>query len=105
MPLGDMLAHPELPPGLIEPALDVLSEIVPTERELIRVVVEVIIELREDDTTDNNDIQSIAVTYIFVTLHAYADHSTPGDRRTMKVCQILLKLPPLPSPEINRHGE
>lgn len=55
----DMLAHPELPPGLIEPALDVLTEIMPTERELIRVAVEIIIELREDDNDDNHDFQSV----------------------------------------------
>jgi condensin complex subunit 3 len=59
-----MLAHPELPPGLIEPALDVLGEIMPTERELIRVVVEIIIELREDDVRDNYDLQSIMVMSI-----------------------------------------
>jgi len=60
-----MLAHPELPPGLIEPALDTLSEIMPTERELIRVVVEIIIELREDHNGDNHDLQSTAVIFLF----------------------------------------
>lgn len=45
----DMLAHPQLPPGLIARALDLLKEIVPSERELIRVVVETVIELREED--------------------------------------------------------
>lgn len=66
-----MLAHPELPPGLIEPALDVLTEIMPTERELIRVAVEIIIELREDDNDDNHDFQSVMVISIFssVCLH------------------------------------
>ncbi|TFK34512.1 nuclear condensing complex subunit [Crucibulum laeve] len=46
-----MLAHPELPPGLIERCVDVLKEIMPSERDLIRVVVEIIVELRdgEDD--------------------------------------------------------
>jgi condensin complex subunit 3 len=64
-----MLAHPELPPGLIEPALDVLSEIMPTERELIRVVVEIIIELREDDNGDN-ELQSVLVMSIsFFCMH------------------------------------
>ncbi|KAJ7032450.1 nuclear condensing complex subunit [Mycena alexandri] len=43
----DMLAHPQLPPSLIERCLDVLKEIMPTERELIRVVVEVVMDLRE----------------------------------------------------------
>lgn len=44
-----MLAHPHLPPGLIERCLDVLYKILPSERELIRIVVEIIIELRDDD--------------------------------------------------------
>ncbi|KAG6907366.1 hypothetical protein DXG01_009187 [Tephrocybe rancida] len=54
----DMVAHPELPPGLINACLDVLKEILPTEKELIRVVVEVIIDLREDEQ-EINDVQSI----------------------------------------------
>ncbi|KAK0494637.1 nuclear condensing complex subunit [Armillaria luteobubalina] len=45
----NMLAHPELPPGLIEPCLDVLKEISPSERELIRVIVEIVVDLRDDD--------------------------------------------------------
>ncbi|KAJ7863492.1 nuclear condensing complex subunit [Mycena olivaceomarginata] len=47
--IRDMLAHPHLPPGLIERCLDVLKEIMPTERELIRVVVEVVVDLREGE--------------------------------------------------------
>ncbi|KAG6812899.1 hypothetical protein H0H92_015634 [Tricholoma furcatifolium] len=54
----DIIAHPALPPGLINPALDVLKEILPNERELIRVVVEIIIELREEDQ-EINDVQDI----------------------------------------------
>lgn len=44
-----MLAHPELPMGLIARCLDVLKEIMPSERDLIRIVVEIIIELREGE--------------------------------------------------------
>ncbi|KAJ7708500.1 hypothetical protein B0H16DRAFT_1746224 [Mycena metata] len=40
IPQSDMLAHPQLPPGLIEHCLDVLKAIMPFKRELIRVVVE-----------------------------------------------------------------
>ncbi|KAF7325644.1 hypothetical protein MKEN_00414300 [Mycena kentingensis (nom. inval.)] len=47
-----MLAHPQLPPGLIARALDVMKEILPTERELIRVVVEIIVDLREPEDGD-----------------------------------------------------
>ncbi|PPQ76775.1 hypothetical protein CVT24_010736 [Panaeolus cyanescens] len=45
----DMLAHPQLPPGLIERCLDVLKGITPSERDLIRIVVEIIVELRESE--------------------------------------------------------
>ncbi|KAK0203511.1 nuclear condensing complex subunit [Desarmillaria ectypa] len=48
----NMLAHPELPPGLIEPSLDVLKEISPSERELIRVIVEIVVDLRDDDDNE-----------------------------------------------------
>jgi condensin complex subunit 3 len=49
-----MLAHEQIPEILIEWCLDVLSNILPTERELIRVVVEVVLDLRDED--DRNDI-------------------------------------------------
>ncbi|KIK68659.1 hypothetical protein GYMLUDRAFT_68514 [Collybiopsis luxurians FD-317 M1] len=51
----DMLAHPHLPPGLIEHCLDVFRKILPSERELIRIVVEIIIELRDDDSPPVDD--------------------------------------------------
>ncbi|PBK90011.1 ARM repeat-containing protein [Armillaria gallica] len=55
----NMLAHPELPPGLIEPCLDVLKEISPSERELIRVIVEIVVDLRDDD---DNEIAEVNPT-------------------------------------------
>ncbi|KIM46792.1 hypothetical protein M413DRAFT_23143 [Hebeloma cylindrosporum] len=50
----DMLAHPQLPPGLIERCLDVLKEIMPSERDLIRVIVEIVVELREGEEDAEN---------------------------------------------------
>lgn len=52
--IEDMLAHPHLPQGLIASALDLLREIVPSERDLIMIVVEIIIELREGDEDVEN---------------------------------------------------
>ncbi|KAJ6624265.1 nuclear condensing complex subunit [Mycena sp. CBHHK59/15] len=63
----DMLAHPQLPPGLIERCLDVLKEIMPTERELIRVVVEIVMDLREDDEPEMNEVQDNDTTQSDVT--------------------------------------
>ncbi|KAJ2914546.1 hypothetical protein MD484_g5881, partial [Candolleomyces efflorescens] len=51
----EMLAHPQLPPGLIERCVDVLKEIMPSERDLIRVVVEIIVELRETEEVEGID--------------------------------------------------
>lgn len=45
----DMIGHADLPPGLIGLCLDVLRELISDERELIRVVVEVVVDLREKD--------------------------------------------------------
>ena len=42
-----MRAHPELPESLIEPVNCVLSVMSPNERDLVRVVVEIINELRD----------------------------------------------------------
>ncbi|KDR80169.1 hypothetical protein GALMADRAFT_62541 [Galerina marginata CBS 339.88] len=52
--MKDMLAHPQLPPGLIERCLDVLKEIMPSERDLIRVIVEIVVELREGEEDAEN---------------------------------------------------
>jgi len=43
-----MIAHEGLPGSLIERCMDVLKEIMPNERDLIRVVVEAIVDLRDD---------------------------------------------------------
>ncbi|KAL5480828.1 YCG1_1 [Sanghuangporus weigelae] len=43
----NMLAHPGLPEGLIDPCVGVLQVMSPNERDLIRIIVEVISELRD----------------------------------------------------------
>jgi hypothetical protein len=63
-----MLAHPELPPGLIERCLDVLKEIMPSERDLIRVVVEIIVELRE---TEEPDVEDPPVCFIVLLVTCF----------------------------------
>ena len=44
-----MLAHELLPETLTEPCMDVLKQSSPNERELIRVIVEMIAELRDGE--------------------------------------------------------
>ena len=54
--VGDMLAHELLPESLMDACLDVLKETTPSEREIIRIVVEIINELRDSaGGTDNED--------------------------------------------------
>ena len=59
--LEDLLGHPQLPPGLIEHCMNVLKKIMPSERDLIRVIVEIIVELREgeDDAENADDPQAL----------------------------------------------
>ena len=54
-----MLGHPQLPPGLIEHCMNVFKKIMPSERDLIRVIVEIIVELREGDDDVENDPQAL----------------------------------------------
>lgn len=61
----DMLAHPQLPPGLIERCLDIMKEIMPSERDLIRVVVEIVVELRDGEPDEQNDEPPVGVSSYF----------------------------------------
>lgn len=60
-----MLGHPQLPPGLIEHCMNVLKKIMPSERDLIRVIVEIIVDLREgeDDAENADDPQTLVGSY------------------------------------------
>ncbi|THH30647.1 hypothetical protein EUX98_g3519 [Antrodiella citrinella] len=51
----DILAHELLPEHLLDSCLDVLKETTPSEREIIRIVVEIINELRDSATEDGAD--------------------------------------------------
>ena len=67
--LEDMLGHPQLPPGLIEHCMNVLKKIMPSERDLIRVIVEIIVELREgDDDAENADDPQVLVGYCCIPI-------------------------------------
>jgi len=46
-----MLTQEELPESLTGPCLDVLKEVLPDERELIRIVVEIVHKLRDRENT------------------------------------------------------
>ncbi|EMD32178.1 hypothetical protein CERSUDRAFT_143953 [Gelatoporia subvermispora B] len=59
----EMLAHEFLPESLIDPCMDVLAETAPDERELIRVVVEIVCTLRDDGesgTVEQSQLQTQA---------------------------------------------
>lgn len=62
-----MVAHPELPQSLISPCVGVLHVMSPNERDLIRLVVEVISELRDKPSDDDISVSTLASTVaIFV---------------------------------------
>ena len=44
-----MLAQPTLPLDLIDPCMEMMKAMMPSEREFVRVIVEVIIDLRDDE--------------------------------------------------------
>ncbi len=44
-----MLTHPALPLDLVDPCMDVMKAMLPSERELVRVIVEIIIDLRDGE--------------------------------------------------------
>jgi condensin complex subunit 3 len=50
-----MISQESLPPSLTSKCLDVLSKLTPNEKELIRIVVEVVHELR-DPVDDENEV-------------------------------------------------
>ena len=84
----DMLAHPELPPGLIERCLDVLKEIMPSERDLIRVIVEIVVELREseeeEEVADELPVRYISQVLDFADFVILCDSSTMTNRMFRK---------------------
>lgn len=50
--LGDMLLQDSLPESLLQPCLDVLRTLSASERDLIRVVVEIVQDLRDPGDGD-----------------------------------------------------
>lgn len=54
MLVGHMISQEALPSGLVTPCLDVLRTLSSSERDLIRVVVEVVHELR--DANDDDEV-------------------------------------------------
>ena len=53
--LGDMLGKHNLPETLLAPCLDVMRTLSSSERDLIRIVVETVHELRNSVDTDDDD--------------------------------------------------
>lgn len=50
--IGDMLTRTDLPEGLIGRCMDVMKDILPDEREFVRVIVEVMNEVKDKEHTD-----------------------------------------------------
>jgi condensin complex subunit 3 len=57
--LGEMISQPDLPESLIPKCMDILVKIANSERDLIRVIVDVVSELREGQGDEEMDAVSI----------------------------------------------
>jgi condensin complex subunit 3 len=58
MDLGEMISQPNLPEILIPKCMDILVKIANSERDLIRVIVDVVSELREGQGDEEIDAVS-----------------------------------------------
>lgn len=61
-----MLAHPELPETLVRPCIGVLNVMSANERDLIRIIVEVINELRDPESPASTIDDEMVVNYILL---------------------------------------
>lgn len=64
--LGDMLSQEELPEGLLSKCLDVLRVLSPNERDLIRVVVEIVQDLRDPGDIEDEENANVSLSYMYV---------------------------------------
>ncbi|XP_006463480.1 hypothetical protein AGABI2DRAFT_208301 [Agaricus bisporus var. bisporus H97] len=55
--IKDMLTHPGLPLDLIDPCMEVMRAMLPSERDFIRVMVEIVIDLRDEDEEEPVDAE------------------------------------------------
>ena len=60
--LGDMLGKHNLPETLLAPCLDVMRTLSSSERDLIRIVVEIVHELRNTADTDDDEVDETQVS-------------------------------------------
>jgi hypothetical protein len=68
--IGDMISQDTLPENLVARCLDVLRTLSANERDLIRLVVEVVHDLRDSsDSDDEAPVSCIQYIYIFSNLN------------------------------------
>ncbi|KAJ7178845.1 nuclear condensing complex subunit [Mycena crocata] len=79
----DMLTRPALPLGLVPRCLDVLRQLSPNERELIRVVVEIVQDLREPGD-EEDDLGAADQTQETINPDGDADTSFDSEKATKK---------------------
>jgi condensin complex subunit 3 len=80
-----MISQPNLPEGLIPKCLDVLSKISNGERDLIRVVVDVITELREGEGDEELEGVCSPIGLADLQVSQASAMGTPGPRKSARV--------------------
>lgn len=57
-----MISQPNLPPPLVDKCMDILCKIANSERDLIRIVVDVVSELREGQGEEEIDAVNLSLS-------------------------------------------
>ena len=83
-----MLTQEELPERLIRPCLNVMKEILPDEREFIRVVVEVVHEMRDTEDTSEGVTSTVCRLSTSYPILILTYLITSSHHRMVKLSQI-----------------
>jgi hypothetical protein len=86
-----MLTRTDLPEGLIGRCMDVMKEILLDEREFVRVIVEVIDEVKDEEHTDDVHWPVGWITQLYYLYESTHSRLFPSNQRTTKPSQTRLK--------------
>ena len=101
-----MLAHELLPDSLTELCMDVLKQSAPSERELIRVIVEMIAELRDGEEVVDVVSRARSAVLVVTSLNArFSDEPTLSRWQQLSEHNAKLAAQPLSAPRKDSAGD